>query len=80
MRKRTVISRKLLIKIKLSDKPAYRIAQEAGISPTTLSKLMHDIEPVKDDDPRAIAVGKVMGLPASRCFGVEIIDDEPVKG
>lgn len=70
--KRTVISRKLWETIKITDRPAYLIAQEAGISASTLSKLMCDIEPVKDNDPRVIAVGKALGLPASQCFGIEL--------
>jgi hypothetical protein len=74
MKKRNVISRKLWEAIKLADRPAYTIAREAGISSSTLSKLMCDIEPVKDDDSRVIAVGKVMGIPSSSCFGVEITE------
>jgi hypothetical protein len=70
--KRTVISRKLWEAIKTADRPAYAIAREAGISSSTLSKLMCDIEPVKDNDTRVIAVGKAMGIPASDCFGVEL--------
>ncbi len=57
---RIVMSRKLWEAIKLADEPAYRIARKAEISPTTLSKMMHGIDQIKDEDPRVIAVGKVM--------------------
>lgn len=62
------ISRKLLIAIKLSDQRAYKIAQQAGLHPSTLSKLICGIEHVKPNDVRVIALGKVLGVPVSECF------------
>ena len=63
-----MISYTMRAAIKLGDTPAYKIAQQAGINPATLSKLMCGIIPVKENDPRVIAVGKVLGIPASECF------------
>jgi hypothetical protein len=67
-----MISRKLKVAIKLNGMPAYRIAQAAGVHPNTLSKLLNGIEKVKSNDPRIIAVGRVLGLPADQCFEPEV--------
>ena len=63
-----MVSRKLKVAIKLADEPAYRIAQKAGLDPSTLSKLMCGIVPVKPGDPRVVAIGQVVGIPAQECF------------
>lgn len=63
-----MISQTMKAAIKLGDTPAYKIAQRAGLNPSTLSKLMCGIIPVKDNDSRIIAVGKILGIPASDCF------------
>ena len=64
-----MVSHKLVSAIKLGSEPAYRIAQKAGISPSTLSQLICGIVKVKPQDPRIIAVGNVVGLSAEDCFG-----------
>jgi len=63
-----MISQKLKIAIKLGPEPAYRVAQKAGIDPTTLSKLMCGIADVKRGDPRIIAVARIVGLSEDDCF------------
>ncbi len=68
MVKRPRLSRQFRVALKLADRPAYRIAVEAGVNPSTLSKLLCGIEPVRHDDPRVIAVGAVLGIPSERCF------------
>ena len=62
------LSRQFLISLKLHRSPAYRIAQNAGVNPITLSKLINGIEPVKRRDSRIIAVGKIIGLVERECF------------
>jgi hypothetical protein len=62
------VSQKLITAIKLSSIPAYKIAWSAGVNPTMLSKLINGIEKPKLHDQRVIAVGKVLGVPASECF------------
>ncbi len=39
----TMISRRFLVELKLHPEPAYRIAQQAGVNPSTLSKLIHGL-------------------------------------
>jgi len=63
-----MVSEKLKIEIYLNQKRAYQIAQEAGLNPATLSKLLNGIEKVKPNDPRILKVGKVLGLKPEECF------------
>jgi hypothetical protein len=63
-----MVSQKLRAKIKLGSEPAYKIAHEAGIDPSTLSKLICGIVKVARGDPRVIAVGRVLGIPEDECF------------
>jgi hypothetical protein len=65
---RIKISRRLFEAVKLHPNPAYRIAQQAGLTPSTLSRLMHGYEPVREDDARVLAVAEVVGVPAARAF------------
>ena len=62
------VSDKLRIRIKVNNVPAYRIAQLAGMDPSTLSKLLCGISRIKPNDPRVIKVGKVLGISADECF------------
>lgn len=62
------ISVRLWSAIKTSRRPAYTIAQEVGVHPSWLSKAMNGIEKVKPGDPRIIAVGVIVGVPAAECF------------
>ena len=63
-----MLSKKFIAALKLGPKRAYEIAQEAGIHPSTLSKLLCGIERVKENDSRVIRVGKVLGIPEKECF------------
>lgn len=66
-----MVSNKLKAAIYLSDKRAYQIAQEAGLNPCTLSKLLNGIEEVKPNDPRILRVGEIIGVPPGECFDPE---------
>ena len=65
------LSRQFLIRLKLHDLPAYKIAQRAGVNANTLSRLINGIDPVKPQDERIISVGQVIGLSPSECFEKE---------
>ena len=69
-----MISQRLKIKIKLSEEPAYKLAQKAGLNPSTLSKLICGIEEVKPNDLRLISVGRVLGLRPEECFEDDVED------
>jgi hypothetical protein len=62
------LSRLFIQRIQLSELRAYRIAQQAGLHPATLSKLITGAERPKANDPRVLAVARVIGLPAELCF------------
>ncbi len=62
------LSRKFIAAVKLADRPAYRIAIEAGLHPSTLSRLMHGAERVAPNDRRVLAVANVLGLSPGECF------------
>ena len=66
-----ILSRQFLIRLKLHDLPAYKIAQRAGVNANTLSRLINGIDPVKPQDERIISVGQVIGLSPSECFEKE---------
>ena len=62
------VSKKFLIKLKLHKEPAYRIAQQAGVNPATLSQLITGALRLQANDQRVIAVGRILGLKDSQCF------------
>jgi len=66
-----MISRKLKNAVKLSDKRSYQIAFEAGLHPSTLSKIICEIEKVKQGDQRVIRIGNILGLQPEECFKKE---------
>lgn len=70
-----MLSKKFVHSLKLSDRRAYQIANDAGIPPTTLSKLLNGAEPVRPKDARIIAVGKVLGLSPEECFEEDATSD-----
>ena len=62
------VSRKFIEALKLGDQRSYKVAWQAGVNPSTLSKLLNGIEKVKPNDARVIAVGKVLGLRSEECL------------
>jgi hypothetical protein len=48
--------------VKLSRRPAYRIAREAGVDPTVLSKIINGYYNLKPGDLRVAAVARVLGI------------------
>jgi transcriptional regulator with XRE-family HTH domain len=63
-----MISKELKVAVLLNEKKAYQIAQEAGIHPSTLSKILHGIEKVEPGDERILRVAKVSNLDPRECF------------
>ena len=62
------VSRKFIESVKLADRPAYRIAQAAGLDSATLSKILHGNGKVWLNDRRVLRVGKLLGLAPEDCF------------
>ena len=62
------VSKKLIVALKLSEVPAYRVAQRAGLHPAVLSRLIHGADRVRDGDPRVLAIADVLGVSAEDAF------------
>ncbi len=63
-----MVSRRFVEAVKLAPRQAYKIAHEAGIHPSTLSKILNGIDHVRCGDPRVVAVATVLGLDPGDCF------------
>lgn len=66
------LSEKFLVRLKLNELPAYRIAQKARVNPNVLSRLINGIDPIRDEDPRILRVGQVLGLGSDELFEREV--------
>jgi hypothetical protein len=67
------VSREFKARLKLNEQPAYKIANQAGVNPTTLSKLVNGIEPVRPNDERIGRVATLLGLNSAEA--VEITEE-----
>lgn len=62
------VSERFLDALRKYHDRAYRVWRSAGVDPTTGSKLIHGAYLVHENDPRIIAVGKILGLKPLDCF------------
>jgi hypothetical protein len=62
------VSRRLFEAVKLHGVPAYKIARQARIEPSILSKLLHGAERVRPQDPRVLAIARIVGVPPEDAF------------
>ncbi len=62
------VSKRFIEAVKLGDRPGYKIAQEAGLHPVQLSKIITGYDKVWPNDRRVLAVAKVIGLDPKECF------------
>lgn len=69
------LSKKLIIAIKLGSDRQYRLAQKAGMCPTTLSKFVCGIEQPKKGDPRILRLGKILKISEEELFEEEEEED-----
>lgn len=65
------ISKRLRARIKLNKRRAYQIAHQAGMTPSTLSRIVNGIDRVKPGDPRIARLAEVLGLPEAECYEPE---------
>ena len=63
-----VISSRLRDALKLADGQHWRFAQAIGVHPTTLSRWISGAQPPRSGDPRVVALGALVGVPADACF------------
>jgi hypothetical protein len=70
-----MVSKNFIAAVKLNPKRDYKIAQEAGVHPCILSRIINGIDQVQPGDKRVLAVGKVLGLGEE-----ELFEQEPEGG
>ena len=70
------VSKAFRAAVKLADRPAWKIAYEAGIHPNVLSKIITGAVKVKRGDPRVLRVAHVLGLKPGECFEEDEKGDE----
>ena len=73
------VSRELKIRLKLDHEPAYKIAQQAGVNPSKLSKLVNGIERLRPGDDRIVRVARILGLTPERAFASDRVDSQPTR-
>ena len=62
------LSEKFRIALKSSPVRMYRLAQQVGLHPCTLSKVLCGIASAKADDPRLLSLGALLGLKPEELF------------
>ena len=63
------VSKSLIRAVNESPLPEYRIAQLAGLHPSTVSKLLNGLARVRPGDHRALAIARVLGLSEQEAIG-----------
>lgn len=63
-----MLSNKLRVAIRTSDKRQYHLAREIDVHPSLVSCWLNDITPVRAGDPRIVALGRLVGVRAADCF------------
>ena len=64
------VSREFKVRLKLADQPAYKIANQAGINPNTLSNLINGIELLRPNDERIGRVAALLGMSVNEAIEV----------
>lgn len=62
------ISREFLIRLKLNERPAWKIARAASVHPSSLSQIISGMSPLKENDPRVLRVAAELGLNKEEAF------------
>jgi DNA-binding phage protein len=63
-----MVSTSFKIAVKLADRPAWKIAREAGISATDLYKFCSGATIARPGNPKVLKVGEILGLTPEQCF------------
>lgn len=62
-----MLSERLVHVIRLHPERQWRLAQSAGLHPSTLSRWLNRVESPKPDDPRLGALADLVGVPREEC-------------
>ena len=63
-----LISNRLRLAVKTSRERQYELAHTIGVHPSVLSAWLNDITRPRLNDPRILALGELLGVPARKCF------------
>jgi DNA-binding phage protein len=63
-----MLTQKFVSTVRNANRPVYRIAREAGVSPDYLYKALLGYHQPKFADRRILEVGRTVGLDPSECF------------
>ncbi|MCH7747546.1 MAG: helix-turn-helix transcriptional regulator [Acidobacteria bacterium] len=63
-----LVSERLRVAIKTSPERQYRLAHQIEVHPSVLSHWLNGITDPRVGDPRIIALGQLVGVPAAECF------------
>lgn len=67
-----ILSKQFIERLKLWPEPQYKVAIQAQVHPSLLSKWVIGAQPVKVGDNRIIRVGKILGLKSDEIFDKSI--------
>lgn len=68
---RTIISEKFRQAARISETPLYRLALQCDIPPGSIYKVIRGIASANPEDPKIIALGKLLGLKPRECFTLD---------
>jgi hypothetical protein len=55
-------------KLWLDERKAWKIAIEADVNPSVLSRIVCGYEKLRPNDDRVLRIGKILGLAENQCF------------
>ena len=73
-----MLSKQFIQKLKLSEIPQYKLAIQANVHPTLLSKWIIGAQSVKNGDERVIRIAKLVGLKPDEVFEQNTSKDSSV--
>jgi hypothetical protein len=66
-----VVSQRLKIAVKTAPSRQYVLARRIRVHPSVLSAWLNQMTDPRPNDPRVIALGRLVGVPADECFEAE---------
>lgn len=66
------LSREFIVRIKMSDRPAYKICADCNVDSNFLSKAINGIVPINQKDARLLKIGARLGLDVDGVFESEV--------
>ena len=71
------LSGKFIIAARLASGNNYRIAMRADVHPSQLSRWLNGAELIRNNDPRPIRIGQLLGLSPDECLEADAEREVP---